>query len=59
MKMSIKDKAKRAAARVRCSKCVWWNGSHCVDPAVAKVCYESYVRGYINGYNQRRKEREK
>ena len=54
--MSVTKKAKVAAGRARCCKCSWWNGSHCVDPAVATVCYNSFIKGYQKGYNQRKTE---
>lgn len=55
--MSIKDKAKQAAGRQRCDKCkFFWDKKICIDPRVAEVCYENFVKGYIKGYNQRKKE---
>lgn len=30
-----------------------------LDPRVAEVCYENFVKGYIKGYNQRKKEERK
>ena len=56
---SIKDKAKKAAARSKCTKCEFWKNGLCVDPRIAKVCVENYVRGYLRGYEQRRKEETK
>lgn len=56
---SIKDKAKKAAGRARCDKCVFWKRRTCVNPEIAKVCYENYIKGYLKGYEQRRKEERK
>lgn len=57
--MTIKDKAKKAAGRTRCNKCVFWKRGICVSPEIAKVCYENYIKGYLKGYKQRRKEEDK
>lgn len=57
--MSIKDKAKQAAGRARCNKCKFWLNQTCTDPRVAEVCYANFVKGYIKGYNQRKKELKK
>lgn len=58
--MSIESKAKQAAGRQRCDKCkFFWDKKICIDPKVAEVCYENFVKGYIKGYNQRRKEESK
>lgn len=55
-KLSLKDKARKAAARSKCTQCKFWKSGLCTVPEVATVCFENYARGYINGYNQRRKE---
>ena len=56
---SVKDKAKKAAGRARCNKCKFWLNQTCISPRVAEVCYESYVKGYLKGYNQRKSEERK
>lgn len=56
---SIKDKAKKAAGRSYCKKCKFWINGTCTDPKVAQVCYENFVKGYIKGYNEARKEERK
>ena len=53
---SIKQKARIAAGRARCCKCKFWTGKICVSPEVAQVCYENYIRGYMQGYEQRKSD---
>ena len=55
-RLSIESKAKLSAGRSRCNKCQFWKDGTCADLIVAKVCFENYVRGYIKGYNQRKKK---
>ena len=55
-KLSLRDKAKKAACRSRCLQCKFWHNGLCSVPEVAQVCYENYVKGYIKGYNQRKVE---
>ena len=57
--MTIKDKAKKAAGRARCTQCKFWINGLCIDPKVAQVCYEQFVKGYLKGYNKARKEKRK
>ena len=56
---SVKDKAKKANGRVHCTKCKFWINGLCIDPRVAEVCSEQFVKGYIKGYNQRKSEERK
>ena len=55
--MAIKDKAKKAAGRARCTQCKFWINEICIDPSVAQVCYENFVKGFLKGYNEARKEK--
>ena len=57
--MSIESKAKQAAGRAKCDKCKFWVNKICIDPRVAEVCYANFIKGYIKGYNQRKKEENK
>ena len=54
---SVKDKAKKAAGRARCNKCKFYlNDKRFCTPMIASVCYENFVKGYLKGYNEARKE---
>lgn len=55
--MTIKDKAKKAAGRARCTKCKFWINDLCTEPKVAQVCFENFVKGYLKGYKEGRKRK--
>ena len=53
---SLIKKAQEAAGRARCTKCKFWFNGICTQPNVVSICHESYVKGYLKGYKQRRKD---
>ena len=54
--MTIREKAAKAAGRVHCTKCKFWKNGFCTDPKVPEVCFENFVKFYLKGYEQAKKD---